>query len=122
MNHVDIPQTQWGQFCESFTRHYHGRAVGMRQLDTCEPKGGEPRKQAPDRLFPGARALQEVREGSTDAYVEVMVTVGEGTDETSFLIEDVVALSALGTADADQGLRVDSANGKATLIELQVAE
>jgi hypothetical protein len=121
VNDIEIPESEWQQFCERFTRQHHGWLVGMRQLDTRDLLRGETAAQARVRLFPGNRLLQEVREGRSNDSVEVMVTVGEGADETSYLIEDAVALYSRRAGDAHQGLRIDSNHGKTTLIEFRTA-
>lgn len=77
--------------------------------------------QAPVPLFSGNLPLEEVRAGHSNDSVEVMVTVGEGTNETSFLIEDAVALYSRGAGEVHQGLRVDSGDGTSTLIEFRTA-
>ncbi|MGD2055719.1 MAG: hypothetical protein PVJ15_02855, partial [Gammaproteobacteria bacterium] len=111
----------WQQFCEGFTRQHHGWLVSMYQLDTREVARDTQSERAPLRMFPGNRPLQEVREGHQDGQGELMVTVGTGTEETSFLIEDAVALYSRRIGEAHQGLRVDSGNGMTTLIEFRTA-
>ena len=119
MADLEIPASHWLQFCEDFTRRHHGWQVGMRQIDTRELAQGVASAHEGIRLFPGNRPFQEVREGANDDHAEVMVTVGEGLDETSFLIEDAVALFHRKAGEADQGLRVDSDSGITTLIEFR---
>jgi hypothetical protein len=119
MDEIEIPEIQWQQFCEGFTRQHHGWLVSMRQLDVRELEQDRAPERAPVYLFPGERPLQEVREGRQNEHAEFMVTVGTGTGETSFLIEDAVALFSRRTGGAHQGLRVDSGNGMTTLIEFR---
>lgn len=119
MNDDRIPESQWTEFCERFTRQHHGWLVGLHQLDTPAVTRVEASAHTPVRLFPDYRPLQEVREGRMDNHVEVMVTVGEGMDEHSFLIEDVVAIFIRRAGDAHQGMRIDSRNGTTTLIEFR---
>ncbi|MHB1214057.1 MAG: hypothetical protein ACYCY9_03625 [Thiobacillus sp.] len=111
MMEIRIPENQWWQFCDSFSREHYGWPVGMLKLGSGTPP------DAPDRLFTGFRPLQEVREGTRGDVVEVMVTVGEGVDETSYLIGDAVALYSRMSGDVQQGLRVESSSGTSTLIE-----
>jgi hypothetical protein len=121
MNDIEIPVTQWQQFCEEFTRQHHGWLVSMCQLDTCKAVQNTQPERGPLRMFTGNRPLQEVREGHQGGHGEIMVTVGAGIEETSFLIEDAVALYSRRIGEAHQGLRVDSGNGMTTLIEFRTA-
>ena len=121
MNDFEIPESQWETFCASFTHQHHGWLVGMHQLATEKLLRGEIPAQAGVLLFPDYRPLQEVREGRVEEQVDVMVTVGEGTDETSFLIEDALALYNRKTGELHQGLRIDSCNGMTTLLDFRTA-
>ena len=121
MSDIRIPENEWQAFCESFSRQHHGWLVGVCQVDTRDIAQSVPPARAPKQLFPGSRPLQELREGRTDDRTEVMVTVGQGADETSFLIQDAVALYSRRSGAAHQGLRVDSGNGTTTLIEFRAA-
>jgi hypothetical protein len=122
MNDIRIPENEWQAFCESFTRQHHGWLVSVCQVDTRDvEQTTAPPARAPEQLFSGSRPLQELREGRTDDLTEVMVTVGEGSDETSFLIQDAVALYNRKSGAAHLGLRVDSGNGTTTLIEFRAA-
>lgn len=118
---IPVPEAQWHPFCENFSRQHHGWLIGMHQLDTRQLEQGETAAQAGVPLISDNRPLQEVREERKDDIIEVMVTVGEGTDETSFLIEDVVALYRRRIGDAHEGLRIDNRNGTTTLIEFRIA-
>lgn len=115
MTEIKIPKDQWWQFCDSFSREHYGWPVGMHKLGSGTPP------DAPDRLFAGFRPLREVREGTRGDVIEVMVTVGEGADETSYLIGDAVALYSRMSGDVQQGLRIDSSGGTSTLIEFGAA-
>jgi hypothetical protein len=122
MTEIEIPQTQWGEFGDTFTRQHHGRATRISRLDTVRlranaaPQGGG---AAP--ALAGLQPLQEVREGRSQDRVELMVTVGRGRDETSVLIEGVVALYSRSQGDTPRGLRIDSGDGTSTLIEFPAA-
>lgn len=116
MSDVPIPFGQWQQFCESFTRQHHGWLVSLKQIDSGAPDGAASIPQ-----FDGYRTLQEVREGSRGDSADIMVTVGEGADEVSFLIEDTVALYRRTRSEADSGLRIDTGNGMSTLVEFRSA-
>lgn len=113
MADIAIAEAEWQSFCEQFSRQHHGWRVSLHQVATgaAEPKA----------LFAGEQPLQEVREGTSGNRVEIIVTVGKGRDETSFLIENAVGLYALRVDDAHQGLRIDSGDGTRTLLEFRAA-
>jgi hypothetical protein len=115
MSDIQIPEHEWQHFCASFTRQHHGWLVGVHQLDTRVVESGGTGVQQ----FAGHRTFQEVREANRDGVTEVMVTVGEGSDEMSFLISDAVALYKRMSGDLHQGLRIDSGNGETTLVEFR---
>lgn len=121
MDDIPVPEKEWQAFCEDFTRQHQGWLVGISQQDTHSVEAGRRAAQAPAPLFPGERPLQELREGRTNEHVELMVTVGDGADETSYLIEDAIAVYARRNGAAHRGVRVDSGNGMTTLIEFRVA-
>jgi hypothetical protein len=94
----------------------------MLQLDTRgllrdEASAAQGRAQ----LFPGSLPLQEVRQAQSGGHVEFMVTVGDGSDETSYLIEDAVGLYSRQAGEAHHGLRIDGNHGRTTLIEFRKA-
>ena len=115
MADIPIPETEWLSFCEQFTRQHHGWLVSLHQLPTAELDSA-----SPAALFTGEQPLQEVREGNHAQHAELIITVGEGRDETSFLIEDAIAVYALRRNDAHRGLRIDCRSGTSTLLEFRV--
>jgi single-stranded DNA-specific DHH superfamily exonuclease len=121
MDNIAVPASQWLKFCEDFTRQHHGWLVGLHQMDTKTLEEDAHSKSLEIPMLSGHHPLQEVREGNTNDLSEVMVTVGEGVDEASFLIEDVIALYQQQEGKAHQGLRIDSGNGKSTVIEFRTA-
>ncbi len=119
MTDIEIPKDRWQDFCTDFTRQFQGEAAGIRQLRTGDlgrDKAGEAGSNA---LLDRPRPLYEVREGQADGRTEIMVTVRDGRDDTSFLIEDTIALFSRRSGDKYAGLRVDSGNGTTTLIEFR---
>jgi hypothetical protein len=65
--------------------------------------------------------LQEIREAQSQGDAEIMITVGEGIDETSFLVENVADLYENTEADKDIGMRIDSANNTSTVVQFRAA-
>lgn len=116
MSDTPIPAGQWQQYCETFTRQHHGWLVRL-----CQVRTGAPDSAAPAPQFEGYRTLQEVREGNRNGAADIMVTVGEGAHEVSFLIEDTIALYSRTRNQGHSGLRIDSGNGMSTLIEFRSA-
>ncbi|NVK43239.1 MAG: DUF5335 family protein [Oceanospirillaceae bacterium] len=115
MADIPIPETEWQSFCEQFSRQHHGWLVSLHQLATAELESA-----SPAALFAGEQPLQEVREGNHAEHAELIITVGEGRDETSFLIEDAIAVYSLRRNDAHRGLRIDNRGGTSTLLEFRV--
>ena len=118
MQDIRIPEDDWLGFCESFTHQHRGWLTNMRLIDTRTMEAGKTPVHKPVQLFPGVRPLQELREDQSNSLAEFMVTLGDGTDETSYLIEDAIALYSRMQGDARLGVRIDSGNGTTTLIEI----
>ncbi|MGD8875112.1 MAG: hypothetical protein PVH38_08190 [Gammaproteobacteria bacterium] len=118
MRDIRIPEDHWLEFCESFTRQHRGRLTDMQLIDTRSVEAGMPPEHKPVALFPGVRPLQELRGDHSNSLAELMVTLGDGADETSYLIEDAIALYSRMQGDARRGVRIDSGNGTTTLIEI----
>ena len=118
MRDIRIPEDHWLEFCESFTREHRGWLTGMHLIDTRSAEAGDTPAHKPVELFPGVCPLQELREDHSNNLAEIMVTLGDGADETSYLIEDAIALYSRMQGDARQGVRIDSGNGTTTLIEI----
>lgn len=117
MSEIEIPETQWRQFCDQFSVQHYGWLVNVSQLDSSSSPGDKTMEQSPVRIFPRSRPLQELREGEQGAQVELMVTVGEGKDQTSLLIEDVTSVYSREIGKTHRGLRIDSGRGVTTLID-----
>lgn len=105
-------------FCETFTHRYRDSPADVRQLRTDEVRADRNGSAVSRELLPETNILYEVREGQQDGRSEIMVTVRNGADDTSFLIENVVALFSRGEGDICHGLRVDSGSGVTTLVIL----
>jgi hypothetical protein len=117
MSDVEIPKDRWHDLCADLTRRFQGQAAVIRQLRTADLQGDGAGEVRSNLLLEPARPLYEVRAGRAGEQTEVMVTVRDGHDDTSFLIEDAVALFSRRSGDDDTGLRVDSGNGTSTLLE-----
>jgi hypothetical protein len=119
MSDIRIPDAQWQQFCSTFTRQHHGWLVHMRQVNTDELAGVSTPKVI--QSLHGDHPLQEIRSERSEAGAEIMVTVGEAGNETSVLVQDVIAVFSREIGGADKGLRIDSGNGTTTLFEFRIA-
>lgn len=119
MSEIEIPETQWRQFCDQFTVQHYGWLVDVSQLDNAIPAKDGKSLKSPVRVFPCSRPLQELREGEQGPRAELMVTVGEGKDQTSLLIEDVTSVYSRELDETHRGLRVDSGRGVTTLIDFR---
>jgi len=119
MREVEIPETQWRQFCDQFTVQHYGWLVNVSQVDGGPSAADGGGSRSPVRIFPRSRPLQQLREGEQGAHAELMVTVGEGKEQTSLLIEDVTSLYSREIDKTQRGLRIDSGTGITTLLEFR---
>lgn len=119
MSEIEIPETQWRQFCDQFTVQHYGWLVDVSQLDKDVATADGSGPESPVRVFPRSRPLRELREGEQGAQVELMVTVGEGKEQTSLLIEDVTSVYSRELDKTHRGLRIDSGRGVTTLIDFR---
>jgi hypothetical protein len=113
-----IPAEQWNNFCDEFSHEHHGWLVSVKTKATRPPQGSGSAKGKPQTLAANL-PLQEIREADSSDGVDVMVTVGEGAAETSFLIEDVIDLYSQEIDDKHKGLRIDSRNDTTTFVQFR---
>ena len=119
MMEINVPESQWQDFCDEFTRQHHGWLIGMYQLTT-QTLTSESNTAIPAApVFSNHIPLQEVREGVRDGQADFIVTVGEDMLLHSYLIEDVIALFNRVINGAHQGLRIDSADANTILLEFR---
>ena len=118
MQDIRITEDHWPEFCESFTRQHRGWLTDMQLVDTRTLEAGKSPEHKPLQLFSGVLPLQELRENHSSSLAELMLTLGDGADETSYLIEDAIALYSRMQGDTRRGVRIDSGNGTTTLIEI----
>jgi len=116
MNTLKIANDEWGRFCERFSREHHGWLVSVGV--TATPSDDNTKLQ-PARFLARDLPLQEIREAETKDQVEIMITVGEGTEETSFLVENVADVFQNIEEDKHLGVRIDSANSASTIIQFR---
>ncbi|MEW5757352.1 MAG: hypothetical protein AB1810_13725 [Pseudomonadota bacterium] len=121
MSDIEIPRDQWPEYCQSFSLGHHGWLVNVLQVETRRLAEIRDSAIAAGRVLAAERPLQEVRETEHGDEVEIVVTVGRGTDEASFLVKNVRGLLQEQTAEAQLGLRVDSADKTSLLVEFRVA-
>jgi hypothetical protein len=121
MKLIEIPEDQWPEFCKGFSREHHGWLVNLRCVNTDQL--GRDRSAAFENgnVLADGLPLQEVRENRKDDTTEFMVTVGEGAEEVSIPVPDMIRLYNEKSADAHKGLRLDSGDGSSTLVEFRVA-
>jgi hypothetical protein len=111
-----ISVDEWRGFCDTFSREHHGWLVSVAVSAPGLGNTGEP---MPAKILAQNLPLQEVREAQTDADAEIMITVGEGADETSFLVEKVAAVYENSDAEKDIGMRIDSTNNTSTVVQFR---
>ncbi|MCG6970046.1 MAG: DUF5335 family protein [Gammaproteobacteria bacterium] len=118
MNTRKISIDEWGKFCNAFSREHHGWLVSVAITDITSDTASKPISM---KILADNLPLQEVREAQTKTEAEIMITVGEGIDETSFLVENVAALYENSDANKDVGMRIDSSNRTSTVVQFRVA-
>jgi hypothetical protein len=121
MRLIEIPEDQWPDFCKGFSREHHGWLVNLRCVNTDQL--GKDRSAAfkNGKVLSNGLPLQEVRKNRKDDTTEFMVTVGEGAEEVSIPVPDVIRLYNEKSDDAHKGLRLDSGDSSSTLVEFRVA-
>lgn len=118
MNTRKISTDEWARFCDMFSREHHGWLVSVAMTGR-EQTGIH--SFNPAEILAQNLPLQEVREAQSDGEAEIMITVGEGTEETSFLVENVAALYENTEEDKDLGMRIDSTNNTTTILQFRTA-
>ena len=121
MFNQEIPLKEWREFCESFSREHHGWLVSVGLVNTQQLEHEETIPKDQLQILADNYPLQEVMEAQKDDDVEFMVTVGKGTNESSYLIKDVVRLYAQKENGGHKGLRIDSRNATTTLVQFRAA-
>jgi hypothetical protein len=112
-----VSDDDWANFCDTFSREHHGWLVSV---EVASPERGGARELMAPKLLAQNLPLQEVREAQHNGDAEIMITVGEGADETSFLVEHVAALFETSEAEKDTGMRIDSTNNTSTMLQFRV--
>jgi hypothetical protein len=116
MNAQKIAYDEWGRFCERFSREHHGWLVSVAITATPQNNSGESRTT---KILARNLPLQEVRESQSQDQVEIMITVGNGTDEISFLVENVAEVFQNVEENKHLGLRIDSADSASTVVQFR---
>jgi hypothetical protein len=111
-----VSDNDWALFCDTFSREHHGWLVSV---EVAGPKTGGAREPQPPKVLAQNLPLQEVREAQHNGDTEIMITVGEGADETSFLVEHVAALFETSEAEKDTGMRIVSSNNTSTVLQFR---
>ncbi|HDY83272.1 MAG TPA: hypothetical protein ENH48_10020 [Halieaceae bacterium] len=121
MELIEIAENQWSEFCKGFSREHHGWLVNLWCVDTDQL--GRDRSAAFENgnVLAEGQSLQGVRENCKDDTTEFLVTVGEGGEEVSIPVSNVIRLYKEESDGAHKGLRLDGGDGSSTLVEFRVA-
>ena len=121
MELIEIAENQWSEFCKGFSREHHGWLVNLWCVDTDQL--GRDRSAAFENgnVLAEGQPLQGVRENRKDDTTEFLVTVGEGAEEVTIPVSNVIRLYNEESDDAHKGLRLDGGDGSSTLVEFRVA-
>lgn len=119
MSYQPIERHEWRDFLDSFAREHLGWLVTIKSLGTNQLPGEDPGMDVPgtnllERQYP----LEDIRESEREDGMDVMLTVGRGSDENSILIEDVSRIYLHKLNAGDKGLRLDSRD-TTTLVEFR---
>lgn len=116
MDAVEINNDDWGRFCARFSREHQGWLVSVGVISASENKFSEPDST---EFLAHNLPLQEIREAQNKDQVEIMITVGNGAQETSFLVENVAGVFETLEEDKHLGMRIDSTNAPSTIIQFR---
>jgi hypothetical protein len=121
MKLIEIPENQWPEFCKGFSREHHGWLVILRCVNTDQL--GRDRSAASENgnVLAEGQPLQGGRENRKDDTTEFLVTVGEGEEEVSIPVPNVIRLYNEKSDGAHKGMRLDGGDGSSTLVEFRVA-
>jgi hypothetical protein len=112
-----VSDDDWANFCDTFSREHHGWLISV---EVAGPEPDRSHEPATPKVLAQNLPLQEVREAQHNGDAEIMITVGEGADETSFLVEHVAAVFETSEAEKDTGMRIDSTNNTCTMLQFRV--
>lgn len=115
-----VPPPDWAHFLEAFSEQHHGWLVNIRRLRPRLPAHPGTAMQVSPALWPQDLPLHAVRCLHDCERISVLVGSATDTGESELTIEAVSAVRTRKLDGAHQGLRIDSADGSATLIEFRV--
>ena len=121
MELIEIAENQWSEFCKGFSREHHGWLVNLWCVDTDQLGRDRSAVFENGNVLAEGQPLQGVRENCKDDTTEFLVTVGEGGEEVSIPVPNVIRLYNEKSDDAHKGLRLDGGDGSSTLVEFRVA-
>lgn len=115
-----VPRPDWPHFLEAFSEQHHGWLVNIRRLRPRLPAHPDTAVQVSPALWPQDLPLHAVRYRPDGERISVLIGSATDTGESELTIDDVSAVRTRKLGGAHQGLRIDSADGSATLIEFRV--
>jgi len=121
MELIEIAESQWPEFCKGFSREHHGWQVNLLCVNTDQLGIDRSAAFENGNVLAEGLSLQRVRESCKDDTTEFLVTVGEGAEEVTIPVPNVIRLYNEKSDDAHKGLRLDDGDGSSTLVEFRVA-
>ena len=121
MKLIEIPENQWPEFCKGFSREHHGWLVNLRCVNTDQLGIDRSAAFENGNVLAEGKPLQWVRGSRKEDMTEFLVTVGEGAEEISIPVPNVIRLYNEKSDDAHKGLRLDAGDGSSTLVEFRAA-
>ncbi|RRQ21002.1 hypothetical protein [Thiohalobacter thiocyanaticus] len=116
LKQIEVPVAQWPEFCETFDRAHHGWLVTVTDIATArlDPPPSQPEREG--KTISREQPLRRVTLARRREAMELVIEVGEGEEAITVPAGPVMKLFRLRVNDQHQGLRIDTANGRSTLI------
>jgi len=119
MADIEIPPQEWADYGKAFSLEHHGWLVIVRQVETRRLEINRDEALVGAAVLALEQPLQEVVIRDRDGRRDAEIRVGSGADAVQLRVENVTRLLREQVDDAHQGLRIDDAAGRSTLIEFR---
>lgn len=112
-----IPKEQWQHYCDSFEREHRGWLMRIWVVDTGKLEAG---LDDDTDMIVRDHVLEEMALEEHSGRTEIAIIVRKGESHTSHLVRRIASLSVETDAEGkDSGLRIDTAEGRTTLLRFR---